>query len=118
MAVSAQVSFELRQALAQGNRPGLAQRFQKAVAKVFASPWVLATSEDMRSPLTEGGGQPGFSSRLMYGYVDRLKQLIAQDPSALRTFVGVSHLLKPEAALFQPGMLVGALRVTSRREIQ
>jgi 2-polyprenyl-6-methoxyphenol hydroxylase-like FAD-dependent oxidoreductase len=118
MAVSAQIAFELGQALQQGNRPGLAQRYQKAVAKVFASPWVLATSEDMRSPLTEGGGQPGFSSRLMYGYVDRLKQLIAADPSALRTFVGVSHLLKPSTALFQPGMIVGALRVTSRREIQ
>ena len=117
MAVSAQVALELKQALQQGNRPGLAQRYQKALAKVFASPWVLATSEDMRSPATEGSGHPSISDRLMYGYVDRLKQLIAQDPKALRTFVGVSHLLTPSTALFQPRIIVGALRAKSRREI-
>ena len=114
MAVAALAALALKQAIQQGNQPGLAQRFQKTLAKVFAAPWVLATSEDMRSPYTEGGGHPGTAERLMYGYVDGIKRLIAQDPKALRTFVEVSHLLKPSTAMFRPGMIVGVLRTRKR----
>jgi hypothetical protein len=116
MAVAALTALALRQAIQHGNQPGMAQRFQKSLAKVFAAPWVLATSEDLRSPYTEGGGHPGAAERMMYGYVDGIKRLIAQDPKALRTFVEVSHLLKPSTAMFRPGMIAGVLRVRNKRK--
>ena len=36
------------------DRPGLAQQFQKTLARVLMTPWLLATSEDYRVPETEG----------------------------------------------------------------
>ena len=93
----------------------MAQRFQKRLAKVFAGPWVLATSEDLRSPLTEGGRKPGTVDRLMYRYVDGVKKRIAQDPKALRTFVEVSHMLKPSTAMLRPGIVWGVLRQSRKR---
>lgn len=115
MAVAAQAALALDQVLKDGNQRDTAQRFQKALAKVFAGPWVLATSEDLRSPYTKGGGQPGATDRLMYRYVDGVKRLIAQDEDALRTFVEVSHLLKSSTAMLRPGMVWGVLRQTGKK---
>lgn len=116
MAVAALAALELKHLLQQGNQPDLAQRYQRALAKVFASPWVLSTSEDMRSPLTQGGGHPGAAARLMYGYVDGVKRAIAHDQKALRTFVEVSHLLTPSTAMFRPGMIAAVLRARNNRK--
>ncbi len=115
MAVAAQAALALDQILQGGNQKDTAHRFQKALAKVFAGPWVLATSEDLRSPFTKGGGQPGAGDRLMYRYVDGVKRLIAQDPKALRTFVEVSHLLKPSTAMLRPGMILRVLSQSGKR---
>jgi flavin-dependent dehydrogenase len=109
MAVAAQTAVALEQRLKGGQQPEMARRFQQAVANIFAGPWVLATSEDMRSPITVGGGHPGAVDRLMYRYVDGVKRRIARDPKALRTFVEVSHLLKPSSAMMRPGMVWGVL---------
>lgn len=117
MAVSALAAMELKRLVQQGNQVGLARRYQQALAKVFASPWLLSTSEDRRSPITTGGGHPGAAAKLMYGYVDGVKRAIARDPNALRTFVEVSHLLKPSTAMFRPGMITAVLRArTTRKE--
>lgn len=40
-----------------GNLTGLAQRFQKQLAKVNTVPWLMATGDDCRWPTTEGGNQ-------------------------------------------------------------
>lgn len=117
MAVAALTAIELEKALREptGNRPGLGRRFQQRLAKVFAAPWLMATSEDLRSPFTEGGASGGAASRLMYGYIDGVKRAIAHDEHALRIFVEVTHLLKPSTAMFQPAMVAGVLRQSVRR---
>ncbi len=116
MAVAAQAALALAQTLkdARPGQPGMAHRFQKTLAKVFAGPWVLATSEDLRSPYAKGG-QPGATDRLMYRYVDGVKRLITRDDAAMRTFVEVSHLLKPSTAMLRPGMVWGVLRQSGKR---
>ncbi|HKT39469.1 MAG TPA: FAD-dependent oxidoreductase, partial [Ktedonobacterales bacterium] len=112
MAVAALTALELDKALREStrNQSDLGLRFQKAVAKVFAAPWLMATSEDLRSPFTEGGASGGASNRLMYGYFDGVKRAIAHDEHALRIFVEVTHLLKPSTAMFRPAMVAGVLR--------
>jgi len=112
IAVAALTALELEKTLREstGNRPDLGRRFQKALAKVFATPWLMATSEDLRSPFTVGGASGGMASRLMYSYFDGVKRAIAHDEHALRIFVDVTHLLKPSAAMFQPAMVAGVLR--------
>lgn len=110
MAVAALTALLLDQVLKDASKQRfVAHRFQKALAKVFAAPWLMATSEDLRSPFTQGGSTGGLGSRLMYGYIDGVKQFIAHDEDALRTFVEVSHLLKPSTAMFRPGMVTGVL---------
>jgi 2-polyprenyl-6-methoxyphenol hydroxylase-like FAD-dependent oxidoreductase len=112
IAVAALTALELEKTLRESteNRPDLGRRFQKALAKVFATPWLMATSEDLRSPFTVGGASGGMASRLMYSYFDGVKRAIAHDEHALRIFVDVTHLLKPSAAMFQPAMVAGVLR--------
>lgn len=116
MAVAALAAMELKRLFQAGNQVGLARRYQQALAKVFASPWLLSTSEDMRSPITTGGGHPGAAAKLMYGYVDGVKRAIAQDPNALCTFVEVSHLLAPSSTMFRPGMIAAVLRTRNNRK--
>ena len=99
-----------------GDLAGLAQRVQKALAKVSATPWTMASGEDLRLPEAEGD-RPGRLNRLLYGYSDAFRQLLPHDQRAMRTFVEVTHLLKPPTALFHPGIVLGVLGQTiSRRK--
>lgn len=117
MAVAALTALALDQTLKDGARKQneVARRFQRDLAKVYATPWLMATSEDLRSPFTVGGSAGGIGSRMMYGYFDGVKQLIAHDNNALRTFVEVSHLLKPATAMFRPAIALGVARQKTRR---
>lgn len=117
MAVAALTALTLDRVLkdASGNQRDTARRFQQALSKVFAAPWLMATSEDQRSPFITGGPSGGMGSRLTYGYIEGVKRLIAHDRDALRTFVAVTHLLEPSTAMFRPGMVMGVLRQATRR---
>jgi len=41
----------------------------------------------------------------MHRYMDRVLLLAAERPDVFMTFANVLHLVKPPAALFQPGIL-------------
>jgi 2-polyprenyl-6-methoxyphenol hydroxylase-like FAD-dependent oxidoreductase len=123
MTVAAQSALALDQCLREqrqrwpnGDLAGLGRRFQKALAKITATPWLMATGEDFRSPETEGG-RPGFLTRLTFGYTDGVKMLTIQSASAYRIYTEVAHLLKPPAVLFRPGIAFGVLRqlITRRK---
>lgn len=102
-----------------GDLVGLAARFQKELATVIRTPWVLATGADVRWPETEGA-KPDRSARLMQSYVDQVGQLAAEDRSATLIFWEVLHLIRPPAALFHPAivsrlLLRGLKRLALRR---
>jgi hypothetical protein len=86
-----------------------ARRFQRRLARRVAVAWLMATNEDFRYPETEGG-RPGPMGWLMHRYLDGVLQLANHSPAALRTFIEVSHLLKPPLSLFRPDIALGALR--------
>lgn len=100
---------EQHQRQANGDLTGLAQRFARKLAKVIATPWMMATGEDMRWSTTEGG-QPSVSNRLMYWYLDRVRSITGENPNALKAFMEVLHLVKPPATLFQPDILASVLK--------
>ena len=77
---------------------GLAQNFQKAIAKVVDGPWLLATNEDFRYPETEGHRPPGM--HLLNWYTGRLHELVSSYHVATLRFYEVLHMLKPPIALF------------------
>lgn len=92
-----------------GNTIGLAQRFQKKLAKANATPWLLATGQDLRVRGTEGG-TPGLTTRLTHRYMDRALPLSTRDTAVRQTFLEVFHMLKPSTALFRPGIALRVLR--------
>lgn len=80
---------------------GLAQRFQKQLAKANNVPWLMATSDDFRWSTTEGK-PPGFTTRLMHWYLDCVMQAASESAEVYRVFAAVIHLLEPPTALFHP----------------
>lgn len=83
---------------------GLNQRFQKRLAQVNTTPWIMATGEDLRWPTTSGG-QLDRMSRFMQYYIDQVMQFSVDHPEAYQTFGEVAHLVTPPKALFRASIL-------------
>jgi len=98
---------------ATGNLNGLGARFQKRLAKATSIPWLMATGEDLRYPATEGQ-RPGWPTRLVQKYIDRVQLVLPLDTHVAQTFFEVMNLLKPPTALFQPIIAVKVLGMSIR----
>jgi len=92
----------LRQAGVAGH--GMTRRFQTELARVTATPWLMATGEDFRWPTTEGG-RPNLQARLLHRYMDQILYLNTRSSSALATFNQVAHLLATPATFFKPTLV-------------
>ncbi len=99
---------ERRQHHSDGDLRGLGRRFQRQLAKVNATPWLMATSEDFRWPTTEGG-RPGSLTRFMHGYLDWVVRAMEVNPVVSLVFWEVTHLLKPPIALLHPRVVTRVL---------
>lgn len=88
---------------------GLTKNFQKQLAQVLKTPWLMATSDDCRWETTEGK-KPDKITRLMHKYMDEVMLLSVHQPQVYKTFCQVIHMIKPPAALFAPGIAFGVLR--------
>jgi 2-polyprenyl-6-methoxyphenol hydroxylase-like FAD-dependent oxidoreductase len=93
----------------KGSLKGLTKRFQRRLAQVNATPWLMATGEDLHWSTTEGGQLDGMS-RLMHRYLDQVLLVALDHPKIYQTFGQVVHMVKPPRALFQPGILAQVLR--------
>jgi 2-polyprenyl-6-methoxyphenol hydroxylase-like FAD-dependent oxidoreductase len=93
----------------QGGRTLEPLKFQKALAKVTAAPWALATAEDLRWPATKGG-EITSKVKFMHWYLEQVFQLIPVNPEVYRRFQEVNHMLKGIEALFHPKVLGPVLR--------
>lgn len=100
-----------------GDRPGFAQEFQRELAKTNATPWLMATGEDLRWPNSEGG-QPGRVDRLMQRYFDQVLRLAMSDQRVYRAFLEVMHLVSPPSLLFQPYVALSVARQALRGKQQ
>jgi 2-polyprenyl-6-methoxyphenol hydroxylase-like FAD-dependent oxidoreductase len=91
----------------KGAGEGFAKRFQERLAKVNATPWMLATSEDYRYRETEGGS-PSLATRFMHQYMNQVLRLSTFDVNVRRVLLEVFSMLAQPSALFRPRI---ALRV-------
>ncbi|HZG37725.1 MAG TPA: FAD-dependent monooxygenase [Nodosilinea sp.] len=89
-------------------RRGLALGFQKQLAKALMAPWLMATSEDLRWPMTTGD-RPGWLSQQLQRYFDRVAQAANHDTQVHRAFIEVAHLTKPPTHLLHPRTVWKAL---------
>jgi 2-polyprenyl-6-methoxyphenol hydroxylase-like FAD-dependent oxidoreductase len=85
----------------------LPRRFQQAIAKQIAVPWMLATSEDFRYPQTQG--RRPLLIGVFHWYSRRVLELATQDPQVALGFYEVLHMFKPLTALFAPQIMAKVL---------
>lgn len=81
-----------------------AYQYQKQLANLLKTPWLMATSEDFRWDSTVGG-KPGLFTRLMHQYMDQVAMLSLVDMESYATFIDVIHMLKPPSALMHPKII-------------
>jgi 2-polyprenyl-6-methoxyphenol hydroxylase-like FAD-dependent oxidoreductase len=92
---------------------GLAERFQKKLTHNNQVPWLVATAEDFRCPITEGG-KPDLKTRLAVRYLSRVLARATTDPLVCEGVLEVLHLLKRPTALIEPAYLLRVMLPLSR----
>lgn len=90
---------------ADGN---LSRRFQKRLAKINSTPWLLATGEDYRYRETVGGA-PSMTTRFMHRYMDQVVQLATHSVPVRKVLLQAFNMLTPPTALFHPRVLFPVL---------
>lgn len=76
-------------------------RFQASLKEVLLVPWMMATTEDYRWPLTEGA-RPHPALKLLRWYGDRLAETVVHDPELFVTFLKAQNLIIPPHSMFAP----------------
>ncbi len=90
------------------NLKGVSRRFQKQLAQVNNTSWLMATSEDLNWPTTVGG-ETSPIMELIHSYMKSVKMVSCHDKTIQRIFAEVIHMTKPSSALFSPNVLIPVL---------
>lgn len=90
------------------NLLGLSQRFQQQLAQINQTPWLMATSDDLRWSTTVGA-KPDLKMRLMHKYIEKVIGTACHNKNVHKRFVEVAHLLKSPTALFTPDIFLQVL---------
>ncbi|SDM59310.1 2-polyprenyl-6-methoxyphenol hydroxylase [Allokutzneria albata] len=106
MSISAHCAFVLRAVLADG---GSTRQAQRAIFRIGAGPWGMATGMDMHFPNVRGV-QPGPLDRLRRAYSDRMGLTAVSRPRVYDAMTATYMLAKPMASLMAPGVLLDVLR--------
>lgn len=107
MSVSAMEAQVLHECLREGS-DGLPRRFYRRVSKVIDTPWLLAAGADFAYRGVAGSKAP--TTDLFNWYLGRVQRAATRDPRVCRALIGVTQLLAPPAALFQPRIALRVLR--------
>lgn len=94
-----------QQNMGKVNMRGLSRRFQKQIAQVNKTPWLVSTSYDLRWKTTIGG-QPNTITQLIQKYLDQVMKTAVENNTVHKTLIEVMTMLKPPMALFAPSILL------------
>jgi 2-polyprenyl-6-methoxyphenol hydroxylase-like FAD-dependent oxidoreductase len=108
MTAAARATEALAAVLAAGTAD-VVRRFDRALARVYASCWQLATGEDLRLPQAVGGRR-NLGLRLLHAYMDRVTQLTTTRRDVRLAFLRTMHMLDEPTALFRPAILWAVAR--------
>ncbi len=105
----------LRKSRSRGELDHLALRrhFERSIAPVLATAWLLATSEDLRWQETEGERNP--LSSLALAYFEQLVALSPESPALIETFLRITNFERSPLALARPRILVDLATAYVRR---
>ena len=90
------------------NLKGVSRRFQKQLAQVNHTPWLMATGEDLSWPTTIGG-ETSPMIQLIHSYMKLVKILSCYDQRIQRIFAEVINMTKPSSAFFTPQVFIPVL---------
>ncbi len=96
---------EQRRHQPDGSLVGLAQRFQKQLAKVNAAPWRFAISTDYTYRSTVGGS-PTWGMQLIQRYLAQIFLLSTKSVKIRKVLLDVLSFLQPPTALFHPRIII------------
>lgn len=107
MTVAAMTALALGEHLAQANGDfaDVAQKFQRAAARIIKPVWLMATRPDIQWSKASCS-QPGWLTGWGHWYLNQLLATAMNSRYINETFLEVSHLLKPASALLAPGVLL------------
>ncbi|BDA69088.1 hypothetical protein MicvaDRAFT_0831 [Rivularia sp. IAM M-261] len=96
---------------ASGTLNGLTAKFQKRLAKINASPWIAATSQDAKYPSVKGiTKQPTGAEKFIGWYMNQVMKLTTKNTQTTLTLFEVFHMLKSAGALFRPQIILQVLK--------
>jgi 2-polyprenyl-6-methoxyphenol hydroxylase-like FAD-dependent oxidoreductase len=98
---------EQRRLGGRGKSGNFSRRFQRKIARLIDSPWLLTTTEDFRNSRTVG--RRAWWTAALCWYTARIHQLTWNDRFAARRFLEVMHLTARPKALFHPYIVFRAL---------
>jgi 2-polyprenyl-6-methoxyphenol hydroxylase-like FAD-dependent oxidoreductase len=90
-AMEAMVLRNVLKSYSTAHLEGFAGKFQTAISKIIESPWLMATSEDMRYPLTEGGTKTPIL-KIMQHYSGWLTEVSVYDTVLGKAFMQMMNL--------------------------
>jgi hypothetical protein len=85
------------------------QVFRRRLPEIIKPAWLLATSEDYRSPAPDGP-KPGPAMRFGHLYTDWMLDAATNNGEIVQAFLEVSHMLKGSASLARPSIAATVLR--------
>jgi flavin-dependent dehydrogenase len=101
MTTAALGAMALKSVLADCRDYGLPARFQRRLARMLKTPWILATGEDVRYRNVVGA-KPGPGERFMQSYVDRIMAVTTRDAEVRLNLLRVFTMLAGPETLFRP----------------
>jgi 2-polyprenyl-6-methoxyphenol hydroxylase-like FAD-dependent oxidoreductase len=90
-------------------KSGFARRFQKDLAKVVATPWMIASGEDLRWGVQSAGVRPTLFSAFVQRYMDLVLRRARKDARVARVYWDVVGMIAPSRSLFGREVLLGVL---------
>ena len=93
----------------KGANPGFARRFQKELAKVVATPWMISSGEDLRWDVRSVGVRPTLVTRFVHRYMDLVLRRAVKDARVANAYWAVVGMVAPSRTLFGRTVLRGVL---------
>ncbi|MEQ9236680.1 FAD-dependent oxidoreductase [Coleofasciculus sp. E2-BRE-01] len=87
----------------------LGKHFQKKLALVNQTPWLMATADDLRWSTT-AGDKPNIITRFLQQYIDKVILVASERAEVYQSFIEVIHLIKPTTIFFKPSILWQVIR--------
>lgn len=103
----------------QTPRKDFERHFQQRLAKTVATPWMIATGEDLRWPgIKLAGARPPLGIGLRHGYMNLVLKAAVERPELAGAYMAVISMMASPSLLTQPRVFALVMQTTLRRTLR